>query len=276
MAASIAATSSGEADSPMQQARHLPGEDRRHHHEQHADCEASGRIPTGLAGHLGEPDADERKHQPDERGDIFEQHHREFGVLGVPDEAPPRLALAADMVRLVHGGPQRERFHDHRREQHADRPAQPFELVGVAQLLERLEDREQSARAEQHERDDERPEVPRRFVAERMLLVGAALGPPAPEHQQRLVAGIGHRVNRFGEHRRGPRERVRDELGDRDAQVRQERGDDRPFRISGHARSLSDDAAAGHGLDVERAVEVGVGHQPAFAHDLTDRAAAAR
>ena len=52
------------------------------------------------------------------------------------------------------------------------------------------------------------------------------------EEQQPLVAGVGDRVDRLGEHRRRPGDSEGDELRDRDAEVREERGDDRaPGRV---------------------------------------------
>ena len=62
----------------------------------------------------------------------------------------------------------------------------------------------------------------------------------------------------------------RDELADRDAEVGEERGDDRLRRTlvvdaSRPDERSSDDAAPGHRVDVERAVELLVGHQLARA-----------
>jgi hypothetical protein len=51
---------------------------------------------------------------------------------------------------------------------------------------------------------------------------------PAAEGEQRLVAGVGPRVDRLGQHRGRAGEQERDELDDRDAEIGQERGQDRP------------------------------------------------
>ena len=56
---------------------------------------------------------------------------------------------------------------------------------GWMQLLDAFEDREQAADAEQHERDDERPEVAQRAVAERMHLVGRAGATASPPSMSR-------------------------------------------------------------------------------------------
>jgi hypothetical protein len=57
---------------------------------------------------------------------------------------------------------------------------------------------------------------------------GRLAPPPAAEREQSLVAGVGHRVDRLGQHRGGPGEQERDELGDRDTEIGQKRGQDRP------------------------------------------------
>ena len=73
---------------------------------------------------------------------------------------------------------------------------------------------------EQHDRDDERVDVAFPPVPERVLLGGLAPGPLAAEQQQALVAGVGDRVDRLGQHRRRAGQHERGELGHRDAEVR--------------------------------------------------------
>ena len=90
-----------------------------------------------------------------------------------------------------------------------------LELVRVPDLLDALEDGERPAEAEQHQRHDEGPEVPLAAVAERVRLVGLPPGPVAAEQEQALVAGVGDRVDRLGQHRRRARDHEADELGDR-------------------------------------------------------------
>jgi len=106
----------------------------------------------------------------------------------------------------------------------------------MAQLLDAFEDREQAADAEQHQRHDERPEVTPVAEPEWVLVVRRSSRGFAAVQQQALIAGVGHRVDRFGEHRRGPGDEEHDELGDRDRKVREQRGDDslaRPL-VTGH------------------------------------------
>jgi len=152
--------------------------------------EAADRIPPRLIEHARERDADEREAQPDERADVFQHYDCELRNLGATDELKNRTA-GPFVPALVQRSEQRERLEHDRDEQHDDGDARIFELVRMDQLLDALEDREQTADAEQHERDDERPEVPQRPVAERVHLVGRTLRSGAAEHQQPLVASVG-------------------------------------------------------------------------------------
>ncbi len=86
--------------------------------------------------------------------------------------------------------------------EHAERPDRRLELVRGDQLLDPLVHGEQATEGEQHERDDERPEVALGAEAERVLLRGCLPGTLAAEEQQTLVAGVGDRVDRLGQHRR--------------------------------------------------------------------------
>ena len=83
---------------------------------------------------------------------------------------------------------------------------------------------------EENDRDDERVDVSFAAVAERMSGLSALRWPclPSAEQQQQLVAAVGDRVDRLGEHRCGSGQRPRDELCERDAHVRQKRRDDGP------------------------------------------------
>ena len=64
-------------------------------------------------------------------------------------------------------------------------------------------------------------------------------GPAAADEQQDLVPGVGHRVDALGEHRARPGEQEAGELGDGDAEVGDERRDDRPSRPArGHGECL--------------------------------------
>ena len=87
----------------------------------------------------------------------------------------------------------------------ADGHARRLDLVRVPDLLDALEDGEGAAQAEQHQRHDEGPEVALAAVPEGVGLVGLPPGPVAAEQEQALVAGVGDRVDRLGQHRRRAR-----------------------------------------------------------------------
>ena len=108
-----------------------------------------------------------------------------------------------------------------------DRDAEALDLVRVAQLLDALVERERAADGEQHDGDDERPEVALASVAEGMEWGRGALRAGTAEDQEELVAGVGDGVDGLGEQRRRAGDEEADELRDRDPEVRQEGGDDR-------------------------------------------------
>jgi hypothetical protein len=82
------------------------------------------------------------------------------------------------------------------------------------------------AQGEQDQGDHEAPEIPLPAVAEGVLGRGRLAGARPAQEEQALVAGVGEGVDRLGQHRRCPGQDEADQLGDRDRQVRQERGDD--------------------------------------------------
>jgi hypothetical protein len=87
------------------------------------------------------------------------------------------------------------------------------------QLVPTLVDREHPAEAEEHEGDDERPEVDFLAVAERVLEGRRALGALEAQEEQQLVAAIGRGVHRLRQHRARAGEESRDELGHGDGEV---------------------------------------------------------
>ena len=44
---------------------------------------------AGLSVSDGQPDAEQREHQPDQRAEVLQQHHRQLRHLGLADELPP-------------------------------------------------------------------------------------------------------------------------------------------------------------------------------------------
>jgi len=95
------------------------------------------------------------------------------------------------VARFADGGHQREGLECNRNEENPDCDGEAFGLVGMTQLLDALVQGEETAHAEQHERDDEGPEVTLAAVAERTSLARPSFRPVAAEQQQCLVAGVG-------------------------------------------------------------------------------------
>ena len=89
-----------------------------------------------------------------------------------------------------------------------------------------------------HERDHERPEVLLAAVAERVQVAGVAPCEPAAEQEQNLVAGVSHRVDALGEHRRRPGEAFGHELHDGDPEVGEERRQNRSGAAVGRHSGL--------------------------------------
>ena len=92
--------------------------------------------------------------------------------------------------------------------------------------MDALVDREHGAHGEQHERDDERVEVALCAEPELVLFGLLSLRPVAADEEQRLVAGVGDRVDGLGQQRGGSGNDEGDELRDGDAEVRRQRGKD--------------------------------------------------
>ena len=224
-----------------EQALGLDPEHDRDEHQQQADHERAESVEHRVPGDHRETDAEQGEDETGKRPGVLQQHDGKLGRLRMPDEQHPGLSLRADVVALHDGGAQRERLERDRDDQHRDRQPPPglIQLVRVDQLLHALVHREHAADGEQDDRDDERVHEPFAAVAEGMCAVRAPprLAPAA--HEQQLVAGVGDRVDRLGEHRCGSGEQPRDDLRERDPQVRQQRRQDRPIATGcTHATSL--------------------------------------
>jgi hypothetical protein len=85
-----------------------------------------------------------------------------------------------------------------------------------------------AAEDEDPDRGEEGVEEALAPVAVVVGLVGGPQAAPDPQVEQHLVAGVGCRVDRFGQHRAGAREQEGDELEDREERVSDDRPDDRP------------------------------------------------
>ena len=93
------------------------------------------------------------------------------------------LWSAAVLVDLAQAAPERDALGGDAEDQDADRDPGVLDRLGRLQLVHALVDREQAAHAEQHQGDDEAPEVDRLAVAERMVAARAA--PPSRMPQSR-------------------------------------------------------------------------------------------
>ena len=134
-----------------------------------ADPEAAGRVPARLAGDLGERDPDQRDAEADERAGVFEEHHRDLRVLRGADEVPPRRVLLPHRQGFAASGAQRQRLEHDRDAEHHVGHHRRIEVLGIAQLVDALGEREQRAEREQHERHHEGPEVALLTESERVL-----------------------------------------------------------------------------------------------------------
>ena len=149
------------------------------------------------------------------------------------------------MVGLLHGGAQRERLQDDREAEDAERDPCTVDLVRVAHLLNAFVEREEATHTEQHEGDDERPEVALGPVPERVGAVGGTPATLGPEQEQTLVTGVGDAVAGLGEEAGRPGEDEPDELRDGNAKVGEERGDDGLAAAVLHGGHTSDPIANG-------------------------------
>ena len=152
------------------------------------------------------------------------------GMVGsrVLEDDVPEPPPARHLPELPPRDPEAQRLDDQRDTEDAVAPDQRprRDLGGVEELVYSLEDREGATDAEEHEGDDERPEVALARAAEGEALVGGARRQAHAHEEERLVAGVREGMNRLGEGRRGPGEIRRRELADRDRDVAGERGDD--------------------------------------------------
>ncbi len=109
-------------------------------------------------------------------------------------------------------------------------------------------DREDATEQEDHDGDDERPEVGLHAEPERMVLRGLPFRASHPEEQQALVRGIRDAVHRLGDHARAPGERTRDELARGDEPIASHRREHDLLRVSSHGEVIGRRAsrASGH------------------------------
>src|SRR5215469_9436354 len=86
-------------------------------------------------------------------------------------------------------------------------------------MEEALIGRYPTANRENHDRDDQSPEIKLFPITERVRRISRSFAAANPQQHQTAVTGIDHRVNAFGEHGRAAREASSDKFGHRDRQV---------------------------------------------------------
>ena len=160
-----------------QQALHLDREHDRDRAEQQADRDAADRVVAGLAGDDREPETDEREQEAEERADVLEQHDGQLGRLRPPDELPPRRVRRGAVATRGPRCAARTLSSTTATPSTTNATAGDSSSCGLQELLDALVQREQRPEREQHERDDERPEVALGAVAELVLARRRACGP---------------------------------------------------------------------------------------------------
>ena len=216
-----------------QQALGLDGQDDGDHDEQEADHRGAGDVEVVVVRDERERHRHEREGEAEERRHVLEEDDRQLGLLRVPDERGVRR-VAAHVVGLPDRRAQRQALqHDGHAEDDEGDPPPPARVLVVTrpdlvELVVGLVEREQPADGEQHDRDDEGVDVALAPVPERVLLGRLAAGSLAAQQQEQLVPGVGHGVDRLGQHRADPGEEEGQELGRGDACVRQQGSHDRP------------------------------------------------
>jgi hypothetical protein len=152
---------------------------------------------------------------------------------------------------------------------HRDRPAAALERerdreddvvdgragkwFGLLDMPPALEDRHARADREDQDRDDERPEIQLAAIAERVRLVGGALGLFLPVEQQHLVAAVDHRVEAFGQHRRRSGHPGGDEFRHADPEIGGEGAVEDDVVLDASGQCLGHPAVLHEGTGLERA-----------------------
>ena len=213
-----------------EQRLHFDADEHRHRDEQHADADRAGRVPARFAGRNRDQHERERQRQAPQRREVFAEDDDQLalprGAEPTPEAGSPTL-----LVDLAQRAPERERLGRDAEREDRDRHPRAAQRIVALQLVHAFVDREQAAHAEEHQRDDEAPEIDRPAVAERVVGRGAAFGLLQAPDQKCLIAAIGERMDRLGEHRGRAGVGSAGTLGQRDRDVGAERIDDRSKRI---------------------------------------------
>ena len=161
------------------------------------------------------------------RGRVLGEDERDRRVARLAHRLDPRAALR-EHLELAPRDAEAHRLEHERHAEHAVAPEARAVLAvtGVHDVLDAVVDRERAADREEHQRDDERPEVLLARAAEGKAIVGGARREAHADEEEALVAGVGDAVHGLGERRRRARHERRAELARRDRHVAGERCDD--------------------------------------------------
>jgi hypothetical protein len=212
-----------------EQALRLPREQGGDGHEDESDDDRRASVEQWVLEQVAEEDAEERDDQPEHRRQVLEHDGEQARVLAGSDELE-RGHLPTRAVELAHGREERPALHRECDGQHYVVRRRVLKRRRVLERRDALVHGHPAADAEDRDRHDERPEVERLAVTERVLGVRRLRAPAHAEKDQAAVAGVDERVDTFRDHGRTAREPGRDELDGRDQQIPHDRRDDRDLR----------------------------------------------
>ena len=159
---------------------------------------------------------------------VFEDDCEQAGVLGLADEFERGL-IAACLVEVLQRDRKRNAFDDHGNgydDIAHERVAELRVGADLAYVVIALVNREASAQGEDHDGDDERPEIELVAVSVGVFQIGLPARPFHSEQQEQPVSAVDDRVDALGNHRGASGYGGGDELDDADGDVRQNGRDD--------------------------------------------------
>lgn len=220
-----------------QQGPGFVAEEHGHARQDDPDHDRGGPVQHRQVERPRQEHAEKRDHDSDQRREILRHGYEHARVLAHAQPLPeaPAAVLSA---QLTERHAQRHALDD---ERHPEDRVDPDRIPGdfrAAQMLESFVHAESASEPEQDHRDDQAPEVQLLAVSERVAGIGRLVTSPVAEQEERLVAGIGHRVDALGQHRRTSGDRGCRELRHGDHRVGDHRSD-YGFRAStGHISSF--------------------------------------
>ena len=238
IACSIASRLSALGALADQEALHLDGKDDGDDPEQDADAQRADAVPHRVAGDLRDDHRGECDDEADEGAGVLEEHHRELGLLRPADVAAPSgCCRARGSPRSSRCGTRTPRARSPRAGCRSPIRCSRARAGGGSSRCPRrgrTASRARTARARRR-RPRSSAHARNRTGARRSALAGAA----GAEQQQSLVPGVGEASGCSRRASTRSREHEADELGDRDAEVREERRDDCSLASAGRLSSRS-------------------------------------